>query len=292
MRRMWGVLGAGLIAGAVLAPLLSCNVIQGDLELLVDESASAWSPCWSTDGTKIYFILGEEVDEYEDDEPGYVWSLEVETGSRKQISDQPLGELLGEIETSRYDDLFISAWKGWIRILDIETWTQLDSFPAARENYLHQPKFSYESDQVIYYTLWATNSVFLHRINRADSTDEELIASGPGFVFAGGPGDTLVALSDTICNLNSGEKIPLGITPQSLDWNPVVPTEILICTYDDEDLFIFDLETQKLRRINASPKETYNSREARFSPHGDRIVFTAFRDSDGRRQIWLFEPSD
>lgn len=247
MKRMWGVLGAGLIAGVVLAPLLSCNNIYGDRELLVEDPQNVvHSPHWSADGSKIYYILGEN--NAEPHSRGPVWSYDLVNNTQTQITEEEFWDL----SVSPSGNLAITDEGYWYWIWEVETWNIVDSFRVSEEAIPHwsaltKPEFSYESENVFYYTYWVKpDSIFLRCVNLADSTDEELLtAHGERNIIAPGSGDTLFAVNDTIYNLNSNDKIPIGITPNALQWNPAVPTELLICTGEDNDLFLFDLDDEK-----------------------------------------------
>ncbi len=304
MKRMWSVLGAGLIGVLVGSLVVSCNddaedVIEGELTLLVDnKETTAYSPCWSSDGSKIYFVSAEGIHPY--DNPGQVWSVNITDGTPEQISQKEVWR----IDISPEGDLCVTYLDGWIRLLDTDTWTQLDSLPVPEEfkedwrNDFYAPRFSYESDQIIYYLYYLySDSRYLHKVNLDDSTDELILAAERGSVFAPGPGDTLITLRDTIYNLNSTERIPLNIDfddIESLDWNPTLPTELLIATNSHKYLFIFDLETREVTKIDISSTDAGWVGDASFSPDGERIVFTT-TNSGGIwvvSRIWLFEPSD
>lgn len=299
MKRMWSVLGAGLIVGMAATLLVSCNVVKGELSLLVDNTeTTAYSPCWSSDGSKIYFISAEDIHPY--DNPGQVWSVNITGGTPKQITQ----EAVWRIDISPTGDLCVTYLDGWIRLLDTETWTQLDSLPEPEEfkedwrNDFYAPRFSYESDQIIYYLYHLySDSSYLHKVNLADTTDELILAVERGSVFAPGPGDTLFVLRDTIYNLNSQERIPIDIPDDLIEfvyWNPAVPTELIISTSPHEHIFIFDIQTQKAERIDTRSTEASWVGNASFSPDGERVAFATL-DAGGSwvvSRIWLFESSD
>ena len=301
MKRMWRVLGVRLIGVLVGTLVVSCNedVIEGELILLVDnKETTAYSPCWTSDGSKIFFVSAEDIHPY--DNPGQVWSVNITDGTPEQISQKEVWR----IDISPEGDLCVTYLDGWIRLLDTETWTQLDSLPVPEEfkedwrNDFYAPRFSYESDQIIYYLYHLySDSSYLHKVNLADSTDELILAAERGSVFAPGPGDTLFALRDTIYNLNSQERIPIDIPDDLIEfiyWNPIVPTELVISTGPHEDIFIFDIQTQKANRIDTRSTEASWVGYARFSPDGERIVFATL-DAGGSwvvSRIWLFEPLD
>jgi len=297
MKRMWSVLRVGLIIGATVT-LVSCNVIQGELTLLVEER-SAYSPCWASDGSKVYFVASE--DALNPVALGQIWSVDIEDKTQKKVSE----EEVKEIDISRDGDLCVTYLDEWILVLNTETWTQRDSIHLPEEatgdwrNKFSAPRFSYETNEVIYYHYHVySKSSYLHKVNLVDSTDQLILTTEGASVVAPGPGDTLLAFGDTIYNLNSQERIPIDIPDdyiQSIDWNPAVPTELVVSTGPQDDIFLFDLETQKATRIDIRP--TIKSGwvgSARFSPDGDKIVFGTL-DAEGTWslcKIWLFEPID
>lgn len=297
MKRMWSVLGAGLIAGAVVTPLISCNVIHGDTELLVDDpDHPVHSPRWSSDGSKIYFILGKQ-----NDDPwaiGSVWSFNLSDNTQTQITE----EEIWDFDILATGNLAVTWEAYWFWIRDLETWDVLDSIKPCEEAmevwvFIDQPKFSYESEELLYYTYWvAPDSIHLHRMDLADLADEEILFSkGEKRIFAPGPGDTLIALNDTVYNLTTGEQIPIPIKTglKELQWNPVVPAELLI-SLGDNGLFLFNLVERKTYRIEINTPKGYDIVDARFSPDGESIVLLASWNGDGffENQIWLFKPLD
>ncbi|MBN2379406.1 PD40 domain-containing protein [candidate division WOR-3 bacterium] len=280
--------GGVVIAGALL---LSCNTIQGDLELLVDEPTSAHSPAWSSDGSMIYYILGSDPEVDLPEPKGYLYSLDVETKEIQQLSTE---EIWG-FETSPYNDYALTSEGPWFWIWDIEDWEKVDSCQPCQEaienwSNIIQLKFSYESSRIVYYSYWIEDSLFLRRINLEDSTDELVMTKKEWkHIMAPGPGDTLLALIDTIYNLNSDDKIYVEHEPQYLHWNPADPQQLLISSgKQDKDLFMYDLRDKKLKRINSSPFRISSSDEAKFSPDGTKIVFKCVPKSEGSTQIWLF----
>ncbi|TKJ39156.1 hypothetical protein CEE36_10325 [candidate division TA06 bacterium B3_TA06] len=296
MRRMWSVLGAGLIAGAVVTSLLSCNVIQGDRELLVEDlQYVVHSPHWSADGSKIYYILGK--DNSSPYSIGPVLAHDLENNTQTQITEEEISHLRG----APTKDIAVTAKGWWFWVWDIETWTKVDSCQPCEEGITNWHRigrihFSYESENAFYYIYWGEpDSLFLHRINLEDYTDEEVLAvKGNRLVFAPGPGDTLFAINDTIYNLNSGDKTPIGITPRALHWNPAVPTELLVCTGEDKDLFLFNLEEEEAYRINTNASWGYDVYDAKFSSDGNKIVYITidYDDAAVYTQMWLFDLSN
>jgi WD40 repeat protein len=296
MKRMWGVLGAGLIAGVVLAPLLSCNNIYGDRELLVEDPQNVvHSPHWSADGSKIYYILGKG--DYSPYSRGPLWSYDLGNNTKTQITEEEISHLRG----APTKDIAVTADGWWFWIWDIETWTKVDSCQPCEDGITNwytigQIHFSYESENHFYYIYKPESGLLsLHRVNLEDYTDEEVLTTiGERKIFAPGPGDTLFAISDTIYNLNSGDKIPIGKTPNALQWNPAVPTELLVCTGEDNDLFLFDLEEEKTSRINTNASWGYDVEEAQFSPDGNKIAYITIDNDDASAytQMWLLNLSD
>jgi WD40 repeat protein len=259
--------------------MASCSTIQGDLELLVDDLTWSHTPAWSSDCSRIYYS----------DDNNVLWRIDLASNNRTKVTDEPVGGF----DYTPHGDLALSGGANrWIIVFELDTWTRVDSVqfsPDAQFDWsgVHL-RFSYESSQIIYYCYKNTDTIFLRRINLDDSTDELLVRKGLGACFAPGPGDTLVALWDTVYNLRSGERVPLPVEPQSLQWNPAVPGELLISTWHDSDLFLFDVGTRKMRRVNAGPPGTFVTEVARFSPDGKKIVLVATQLSSGKNQIWLF----
>lgn len=293
MKRMWSVLGAGLSMGLAATLLLSCNVIKGELTLLVENHLEAtYSPCWSWDGSKIYFIHSEGP--RNPDEPGQIRSV--------NVADQTLALICENtfcaIDVSRQDNLCLPTWYNgddWIRVVDIETWTTLDSILP--EHIYGYPRFSMESSQIIYYIdrEQGWDSTLLHKVDLSSSTDEIILVAGPGYSVTPGPGDTLFAIGDTIYNINNAERIPLDLDPLSdatLDWNPANHLELLICEErTDRHILLFNLGTRKSRRVNAVPNLAAWIHNPTFSPDGKRIAFEAAEGADSfyDYQIWIFD---
>jgi WD40 repeat protein len=296
MKRLWSVLSTGLIAGAILAPLVSCNSIYGDRELLVDDPQNVvHSPHWSADGSKIYYILSKG--DLPPPTQGTVWAYDLENNTQTKITDEEVSHLI----VGPTKDVALTAEGLWFFIWDIESWSKVDSCQPGDEGIANwqsiwRISFSYESENMIYYIYYTgSGPLSLHRVNLEDHSDEEVLSViGNRVLFAPGPGDSLIALNDTIYNLNSGDKIPIGITPNALQWNPAVPTELLICTGEDNDLFLFDLEEEKTFRINTNASWGYDVFEARFSPDGNKIAYITIDhdDASAYTQMWLLNLSD
>lgn len=286
------ILIIGIIFGGVF---LSCEKpVEVELELIFeDQNHPAHSTEWSADSSKIYFILGNDQSWYESEGP--VFCLDLERDSVYKITDQEIEDF----EVSQSGNLAVTWQNYWIQVGDLATWNLIDTLKPSITYPIAQPKFSYESDQIIYYTRFAlghgqSDTVFLHRSNLNDSTGMDLLSSaGKNMVFAPGPGDTLFALDDTIFNLKNGEKIPLKVKAGCLHWNPAVPTELLILPeeFGNMNLYIFDLNTRKLRKLDASTESTNMNIEARFSPDGKIVVLAASNGGDAifYNQIWLIK---
>ncbi|MBN2378818.1 WD40 repeat domain-containing protein [candidate division WOR-3 bacterium] len=280
---------------------LTCGAdIKGDLTLLVEQE-SAYSPQWSTDGTKIYFV--ESLDEMDAFGPGYVWSVDI---SNKQVR-QESEDTLGVIDFSPAGNLCVTylEQEKWIRVFDTETWTLFDSIAMPDEafedwrNKFYSPRFSYDSNDVFYYHYHVySDSSYLHKVNLVDFTDEVILTTSGSSPLAPGPGDSLIAFGDTIYNLNSQERIFIDIPEeyiQSSDWNPADPKELLISSGPQDDILVFDLDTKEASRldIHKTVKSGWVG-DAQYSPEGDRIVFGTL-DSEATWslcQFFVFDPEE
>lgn len=288
----WGM--AVVLAGVLL---LSCTpTIKGELTLLVENHLEAtYSPCWSWDGSKIYFIHSEGPGNH--DEPGQIWSVNVVDQTLELICE----DTFRVIDVSRQDNLCLPTWYNgddWIRVVDIETWTTLDSILP--EHIYGYPRFSMESSQIIYYIdrEQGWDSTLLHKVDLISSTDEIILVAGRGYSVAPGPGDTLFAIGAAIYNINSGERIYLDLDTlfdTTLDWNPARPSELLIYQrQSNRDVLLFDLETQETRRVDLKPDKAKWIETPTFSPDGKKIAFQAAQGGDGfyDYQIWIFDFED
>lgn len=277
--------------------LLSCTPhIEGELTLLVENHLEAtYSPCWSADGSKIYFIHSD--DPRNPDEPGQIWSVNLADEALEMVC----GDTFQAMDVSRHDGICLPTWfddDDWIRAVDIETWTTLDSIRP--EDIYGYPRFSYESSEVFYYIYrkqgW--DSTYLYRVERTSGTDEVIFVAGKGYSVAPGPGDTLFAIGDAIYNINSSERIPLDLDPQfdaALDWNPANPSELLIYQREsNRNILLFNLETGKTSKVDASPEEAAWIDNPTFSPDGKRIALEAAQGGDSfyDYQIWIFDLMD
>lgn len=253
----------------VLAAMLaSCEKpIEGELEKLpVDINTAPDNPCWSGDGTKLYFIDLPQLH--------HVAEYDINSKSQKELTDQ----FIRSFDIYPSSNRLVAEDGKWLWIRDPATWETIDSLRPCQKAIemsggVITPKFSYESDKIIYYTFKILDSVFLHRVDIENHTDEELmITFGQQDIFSPGPGDSLFVLNDTIYNFASEKRIYTKIKPYWVQWNPVSANEILIASGKDSDLFLFDMETKKTRRITVPLFEGYVSTNAQFSPDGKKIA--------------------
>jgi WD40 repeat protein len=281
----------GFIPLIVLVLMLaSCEKpVEGELEqLLNNKQQTAICPRWSYDGSKIYFIYNSGTNS------GRLGVYDFATGKDTALNDP----WMHGFDISRFSDLMLTNEGGWFWIRKPETWEVVDSSKACEKSslWIVPPRFSYESENVLYYMYWVeSDTVFVNRINREDETDVELfyILSQKTADFAPGPGDTLFAISDTVYNLNSGEKVPLGVRSIQIQWNPADPNELLVVAASDEDLYVFNIQERKLRRIRVGLPEGYKNyvEDARFSPDGKSIVLVGeqYSDGGGPLYLWLYK---
>lgn len=302
----WGV--------AVLAAvgfLVSCDndddieVIEGELTLLVKggthmDSPNATYPCWSSDGSVIYYVLSHTPDDWN---IGQVWSINVDDSSTKMITEYEIREF----DISRQGNLCLfyeyEGTEDWIRIMETETWTAIDSVqPVEEAKHTHSGdvfdvKFSYEysdSNRIFYY-LYNEHKVgsHLNKVNLDNSTDEKIVSDCHSTHLATGPGDTLFAFDGNIINLNTGEKTTLEVSGGSLDWNPADPRELLVAGGIKKEVYVCDLDSNKIRRFSVDNEWIFN---ARYSPDGKRIaVGSQLSISEGGGvwgSIWIFDPEE
>lgn len=266
--------------------------IEGELEqLLNNKQQTAICPRWSYDGSKIYFIYNSGTNS------GRLGIYDFATGEDTPYNDP----WTHGFDISRFSDLMLTNEGGWFWIRKPETWEVVDSSKACEKalevvSTIHRPKYSYESSKSFYYVFWREpDSLFLHKVDLSPHSDEELliIRSNETTVLAPGPGDSFFAISDTVYNLKSGEKIPLSIWPIELQWNPADPNELLVVAASDEDLYVFNIEERKLRRIKVGLPEGYKNfvQDARFSPDGKSIVLVGeqYSDGGGPLYLWLYK---
>lgn len=279
--------------------LVSCEKpIEGELTLLIEQK-SAYSPCWAHDGSCVYFVSStNDLDAWG---AGLVWSVDVGNNHINQVS----GDALAEMDFSTDGSLCVTYYNGWIRMYDTETWAQCDSTALTEDakkslNIMHPPKFSTESNDIIYYHYYDRTSdhSYLHKVNLNDSTDETILSTDQASYVAPGPGDTIVAFGDTIYNLNTQERIFIDISEeyiQSADWNPIEPTELLISSGPQEDILIFNLITKEAHTlgIHKTVKSGWVG-GAQYSPDGKKVVFVGM-DQDATwslARIWIFEAAE
>lgn len=307
------LLGLGLgilfLCGSSCKPDVKYEVIPGTLTLLVpggiESNTSAASPCWSSDGSVIYYTYLESqtpIYWY----PAPVWSVDVADSTRKKITDDEIGK----IDVSRQGNLCVyykyEGTNDLIIIMETETWTPVDTIlPVEKAKHsklgdIFEVRFSYEysdSNRILYY-LYNEHDVGTHlnKVNLDDSTDVMIVEDCSSVYFAPGPGDTLFAFTGSIVNLNTGEKRVTEIGPgydRSLDWNPVDPGELLVAGGISEEAYVYDLDSDKIRRItgNGLTEEIW---VARYSPDGKKIaVESRLFVSEGGGDwgsIWIFDP--
>ncbi|MBD3286139.1 hypothetical protein GF359_06470 [candidate division WOR-3 bacterium] len=286
-----------IILGGIL---LSCTpTIEGDLRMLVENTfEAAYSPRWSMDGSKLYFIqidIPESASNpREPDTPGEIWAIDVSTLEQTLICEDTFAAL----DIFREEDICLPTpyiGDDWIRTVEIETWTIVDSIEV--EEIYGYPRFSMESSQVIYYVYrgkgW--DSTYVYKADLEDDTTELILVAGQGISVTPGPGDTLFAVGDTVYNIKNGDRIPLDIDPASdaaVEWNPVNPSELVVCEErTDKEIFLFNLETGKRSRIKSIPDQAAWVHNPVFSPDGTMIAFEAAKGGDSfyDYSIWVLE---
>lgn len=293
----------------VLAAMLtSCEKpVEGELTLLVDGLDAltdkygifSFSPDWSEDCSKVYYL--DVFDSMGNYAPLSIWSIDITSGEKKQLLEGD-DEILS-FDVSGEGNLLIpyfttsSQRDQWIFVYDLLTCSVLDSIePGYSRAYA---RFSIESSDVLYYeevTSDEPKTLQLHKCNWKDSTNEVVleIPYERRYDFAPGPGDTLFAFGNRICNLNSSEILTIDIDStdvRSLDWNPANPGELVIATGLEGKLYMFDTKTRELEKIDTKETNASSIYRTRFSPDGKKIVFTVAIDADAVHfsQIWLFE---
>lgn len=262
--------------------------IEGKLTRLVErlESKSHFShsPCWSSDGSKVYYLSKGPVNDYS--EYYQIWSVDLTDNALKKEFDNDYSIWLMDI--SHQSDLCVIVFLeefGNLRLLDLVDSTEVESVFCPTQN----PKFSIESDEILYYL----DDGDIHKFNRVDSTDEVIWARGAGLIFAPGPGDTLFAVGDTVFNITTGEAIPIGLDEDeinSINWNPANAYELLISKDHSGDLLIFNLENRKMSVLDIKEVHTRRILDARFSPDGKEILFSCSIGEDlPDDEIWIFK---
>ena len=283
--------------------------IEGDFSLIVKlhnevgGGLPSYSPCWSSDGSLIYFITS-----WDTLQSGYptdqVWSISVLTGSLRQITYQECIETgIHGIDISKEDNRCITYWphgNGKIYVFETETWEKIDSILPVEESQpgihcdFYYPKFSYESNEVAYYLYHILeDSSYLRKVSFSDSTDDLILTVKQNWFFAPGPGDTLFAIGDTIFNSKTNERIPINIdlpTTGSVNWNPANSSEVIISTGIYGDVYIFNLESSNKTRLDIRLPSNHIVNDARYSPDGERIVLEIEEVGDGTSEygIWIF----
>jgi len=296
--------------GLFACVILSCTQqIEGELTILVDwddEGVTASSPEWSSDGSKVFFIsTWDSTGNYD---TSRVWCVNVNTGETTLVSPEEYPVDYRKIDVDLIEDRCVTYWPslyGLFRVYDTETWSQLDSvlppedFETKSITTIYYPKFSYESNQVFYYMYHVLGDAsYLRKVNLVDSTDEIILTVKQSWFFAPGPGDTLFAVGDTIYNLNTDERISMGLeellSTGSMDWNPANPDELIIAKGIRRDIYIYSIEHRELTRLDTDFGSGAIVEGARFSPDGDRIVFSVDVPVGGTfiDKIWIFEPEE
>jgi len=292
------VLFLGIVALVSGGAFISCTPpIEGELTPLVKFQDYVYevllvSPCWSSDGLNVYFT--SIWDSLEFTRTYRVWCVDVKTEAMEQISTGNIS-IVG-IDISKEDNLCVTYWGELFHVLDAHTWTELVSLEPQASGVSYSPRFSYESDRVFYYMYEIpSGSTYLRKVNLKDSTDEVILTVKQGGYCDPGPGDTLFAIHDTIYNVKSNKRIPIGIDLPStgtVNWNPADPSELLISTGVKHELYIFDLETRELTELNVKATNSNTILDAKFSPDGKRIVLAtkSIGDAVCYEKIWIFDP--
>lgn len=299
--------------GLFACVLLSCTPpIEGELTVLVDwddVGVTAESPAWSSDGSKVFFIsTWDSTGNYD---TSRVWCVDVNTGETTLVSPeaQELDNLVLEIDIDPVDNRCLTYWphwNGWIRVFDTETWTQIESIRPPEDYRINEhvkryyPRFSYESNRALYYFYHNidNDSSYLHKVNLEDSTDEVILTVQQSWFFAPGPGDTLFAIGDTVYNLNTNERISMGLaglpSTGSVNWNPANSDELVIAKGEKRDLYVYNLETRELTQLKTDFARNVWIEDARFSPDGNRIVFSAHYDYESgfEDKMYIFDPAE
>lgn len=281
----------------VLAAMLATceKPIEGELTMLLGGPeyipAEFYSPCWSYDGSKVYFTSNLDTTQGDGTGPFRIWSIDVESGKKETVSTDEYPYYDFDVSSCSDLGLFYSEDSGFI-IYDLVDWTVKERIFL--DSSWGLPKFSLESEQILYYTTRSRGPLL--KYDREDSTDEVIIESGDGGTFAPGPGDSLFALGDTIHNINTDERIYLPVDPQlvkGMNWNPANPNELLIVDSDGR-LAIFNIETRRKSIVDIRSTRIDLVMGARFSPDGSSIVFTGIIPADAivESQMWLWKRKD
>jgi len=276
----------------IMVLLLSCAPwpVEGELTLLVDDlDNGSWftvSLCFSHDGSKVYYLsLGPDYD------PDYfqIWSVDILDKTVNREIDYGYEILWMDVSHNRsiclmvcdieYDDFFL---------YDLETSRFTDTIQFSGLS----PKFSLETDSIIY----SLSTSGIWKINVNDESEEIVCSRGTGSAYAPGPGDTLFAVGDSVFNINTGEAIHILVSEEevySMNWNPAKDDELLIATGLERDLFIFNIASRDLYRLDLGDANHTIIRDANFSPDGEKIVFySTLGGWHSKDKVWLFEPYD
>jgi WD40 repeat protein len=291
MRRMWGVLGAGLIAGAVLAPLLSCNVIHGDLKQLT-ERLGVLSPCWSSDGESIYYIVSYGVEEW-----GALWMIDIESLETERITPPESKVTYCDISPDGSEICSGLGWHTWLYFVRTEDGVPSDSIPIIDSlQYSTGPRFSRQDPNIIYYLGRRNDTLTLHRLNRDDKSDEILFSldmpeQTPCFGVS--CDDSRAVIGSSIYSLDDENVIPVDQKLYSVDWHPTDPN-LFIASMLDECLYFYDVAKDEWSKAKVEPYEKTTNVEVRFSPDGERVVFTTRHEESefADYALWLFTLSD
>lgn len=309
MKRMWGVLGAGLILGC-----LSCSWFSGpskpkiivEFEEMPGDTAPALSPRWSPDGSLIYFICW---DIWEDpcicstDPEGEVVEL---LFREHEMAPEPL-------DVSPTGDR-VAYWTNWwygsngcdrIIITDLEG-NITDSIKTT--TWGTSGRFSKVTD-TLFYIFVPYNG--LRQVN-LNTGDYKAIVDNPktGEIsqFDLYPDDTAVVIGDTVYSLTSDDKRPLPSLPAHdfptylcYSVNQAEPRYIAISglgdvglppddtlpehaskdnTYTDK-IIIADMLEGATTTLEAAPRDRRDKKYqgvwfAEFSPDGNSLVYSVF----------------
>lgn len=294
MKRMWSVLGSGLVGVVAVTPLLSCNVIHGDLELLLDKQESILSPHWSSDGKSIYYLLERSWGA----EYGSLWVIDIETLETERITDEELEVTYFDLSPDGSEICFLGF------IVATSDGTILDSL-FADSMYYSPARFSPQDPNIIYYLGRMNDSLTLNRLNRSDESDEILLTLPlPEQIscFVISCDESHVLISNTIYSLEGGNSIILDHQLNTADWHPTDPN-LLVCTLLEEgqtfptytdDIYFYDLSEDRWSRAKVDPYRPSINYEVSFSPDGERIAVTSFVEGSEFTSfdLWLFKPSE
>ncbi|TKJ39155.1 hypothetical protein CEE36_10320 [candidate division TA06 bacterium B3_TA06] len=294
MKRMWSVLGAGLIVGLAVTPLLSCNVIQGDLELLVDEQTSIYSPCWGPDGEYIYYLLAS----IWGSETGSLWVIDLETLETERITGEEQEIPVFDLSPDGSEICFARA-SSWLYFIRTEDGSLYDSLLLDSVIYYissNPPRFSRQDPDFIYYLSTINDSILLHQIKRSDESDKVLLSlPRPEHItrFNISCDGSRVLIGDTIYSLKGNTSVSLDRKLGFVDWHPTDP-DFLVGTMADGWLCFYDLSEDKWSKAKVNPYKPSINAEVRFSPDGERIAVTSKPEGGEFTEyaLWFFDPSN